>query len=543
MSIEDVDLQKFYFQTSNACLQLTTYMEFSNGTKGCVLILNFNNTDSQILLINSPERAEGGKQFQKNTLSNSETDILLAYRKECEENHDGYYCSSPEMYDRFGVVVLTGQYLCAHIADYFCHYLNVHYNKVGNPYGNWSTDRGKLLMHNATYNYTLHEIEEEIQEFLSDECAWARTITWQVLKRFGADLVLDKIIQVDKECIKKRETYIGWLEREEIKFKLCFAERLLRECPINGDWRHVLEDTLRCKKDLLLSFQFSNYGIQEIVGLYALCKHHYTHKPDTMEIIYDDLPTKERITIYDEYSDACVNEMLAKLNAEDDPLRAQLPDEKEAEEKSKLRIAQLVSKQPICLTDEQKELYTKYAQGYCMERKIPYSTESSVVIHDVQEVHPKVFISYSWDGETHENWVLKLATDLRCGNGIDVILDKWEMKLGKLLPDFMAHAVTDSDRVICVMTPNYKKKSDGLTGGVGLEYSIISAEIQKNVKTDKFIPLFRSGEDAPTFLAGRDFVDMRDDSKYSEAIEELVRDIFNKPKYKKPQIGAIPKLD
>ena len=129
------------------------------------------------------------------------------------------------------------------------------------------------------------------------------------------------------------------------------------------------------------------------------------------------------------------------------------------------------------------------------------------------------------------------------GFGIDVILDKWEMKLGKLLPDFMAHAVTDSDRVICVMTPNYKKKSDRLTGGVGVEFSIISAEIQKNVKTDKFIPLFRNGEDVPTFLDGRDFVDMRDDSKYDEAIEELVRDIFNKPKYKKPELGAIPKLD
>ena len=33
---------------------------------------------------------------------------------------------------------------------------------------------------------------------------------------------------------------------------------------------------------------------------------------------------------------------------------------------------------------------------------------------------PKVFISYSWDGEAHENWVLKLATKLR-DNGIDAI--------------------------------------------------------------------------------------------------------------------------
>jgi hypothetical protein len=159
------------------------------------------------------------------------------------------------------------------------------------------------------------------------------------------------------------------------------------------------------------------------------------------------------------------------------------------------------------------------------------------------EKRPKVFISYSWDDKEHEEWVLKLAKELRSNNGIDVILDKWDMKLGKPLTHFMAHAVTDSDRVICVMTPNYKKKTENLDGGVGVEYSIITAEIQKDIKTEKFIPLFRSGEDVPVFLAGRDYIDMRDDSKYDEAIEELVRDIFNKPKYKKPELGAIPKLD
>lgn len=159
------------------------------------------------------------------------------------------------------------------------------------------------------------------------------------------------------------------------------------------------------------------------------------------------------------------------------------------------------------------------------------------------EKHPKVFISYSWDDKEHEEWVLKLAKELRSNNGIDVILDKWDMKLGKPLTHFMAHAVTDSDRVICVMTPNYKKKTENLVGGVGVEYSIITAEIQKNIQTEKFIPLFRSGEDVPTFLAGRDYIDMRDDSKYDEAIKKLVRDIIGKPKYKKPELGAIPKFD
>lgn len=173
------------------------------------------------------------------------------------------------------------------------------------------------------------------------------------------------------------------------------------------------------------------------------------------------------------------------------------------------------------------------------------TNSTSIVSRDFDESHPTVFISYSWDNKKHEDWVLKLATDLQSKYGIEIILDKWEMRLGKLLPHFMEHAITDSQRVICVMTTNYKKKTEKLAGGVGVEYSIISAEIQKDIKTEKYIPLFREGnlEDIPTFLSGRDFVDMRDDSKYNEEIKNLARDIWNEPKYKKPKLGAKPKFD
>lgn len=45
------------------------------------------------------------------------------------------------------------------------------------------------------------------------------------------------------------------------------------------------------------------------------------------------------------------------------------------------------------------------------------------------------------------------------------------------------------------------------------------------------------------FLAGRDFVDMREDNSYDEKIEELARDIWDEPKYKKPKLGIKPKFD
>ena len=41
-----------------------------------------------------------------------------------------------------------------------------------------------------------------------------------------------------------------------------------------------------------------------------------------------------------------------------------------------------------------------------------------------------VFVSYSHDDKNHSNWVLQLTTRLR-SNGVDVILDKWTLRLGQ----------------------------------------------------------------------------------------------------------------
>lgn len=165
----------------------------------------------------------------------------------------------------------------------------------------------------------------------------------------------------------------------------------------------------------------------------------------------------------------------------------------------------------------------------------------------VDDEIPTVFISYSWDTPGHEEWVLNLATKLM-ENGVNVILDKWDLgKFGKLLPNFMEQSISKSQRVICVMTPNFKKKTDKLEGGVGYEYSIITAEIfGKGVNTSKFIPLIRVGTETdaiPTALSGRNYINMRKDEEFDSKLEELLRDIHNAPKYKKPALGAKPKFD
>ncbi len=57
---------------------------------------------------------------------------------------------------------------------------------------------------------------------------------------------------------------------------------------------------------------------------------------------------------------------------------------------------------------------------------------------------PKAFISYSWTNAAHENWVLRLATDL-VEAGVDTIIDKWDLKEGHDATAFMERMVTDPE--------------------------------------------------------------------------------------------------
>ena len=79
---------------------------------------------------------------------------------------------------------------------------------------------------------------------------------------------------------------------------------------------------------------------------------------------------------------------------------------------------------------------------------------------------PNVFISYSHDNDEHKQWVRKLASDLR-NNGIDVILDQWDIGPGDDLTAFMEKGVTSADRVLVVSSPRYVQKANVGEGGVG----------------------------------------------------------------------------
>lgn len=140
---------------------------------------------------------------------------------------------------------------------------------------------------------------------------------------------------------------------------------------------------------------------------------------------------------------------------------------------------------------------------------------------------PKVSVSYSWEDETHMQWVREFAARLR-GDGVDVSLDQWMVGLGKPLPEFMEQLVRENERVLVICTPTYKEKSDARIGGVGYEGDLMTGEMLTQSKREKFIPVLRAGiwaESIPSWLSGRFGVDLRGEeyteSEYRKLVDEL----------------------
>jgi hypothetical protein len=159
---------------------------------------------------------------------------------------------------------------------------------------------------------------------------------------------------------------------------------------------------------------------------------------------------------------------------------------------------------------------------------------------------PKLFISYSWSSPEHEQWVLDLATALR-DSGVDVILDKWDLKEGNDAVAFMEQMVTNSEikKVVIVSDEIYAAKANGRSGGVGTETQIISKEVYDNQSQDKFVAVISEKDDndkpfLPTYYKSRIYIDLSEADKYSENFERLLRWIFDKPLYVKPRLGSIP---
>lgn len=162
------------------------------------------------------------------------------------------------------------------------------------------------------------------------------------------------------------------------------------------------------------------------------------------------------------------------------------------------------------------------------------------------QTSPKVFISYSWHPEENKRRVEDLARRLM-DDGVYVVIDIWDLHAGQDKNMYMEQMVSDAsvDKVLIICNKEYAEKANLRQGGVGIESTIISEEIYSKENQTKFIPIvFEKDENGnaykPTYVKSRLHYDLSDDIFYEKVYEELLRDLYQKPKSQRPALGTMP---
>lgn len=159
---------------------------------------------------------------------------------------------------------------------------------------------------------------------------------------------------------------------------------------------------------------------------------------------------------------------------------------------------------------------------------------------------PKVLISYSHDSLEHADRVRELSDRLRA-DGIDCILDQYEVSPPEGWPRWMDRQIRDADFVLMICTETYYRRVMGEeTLGIGLgvrwEGHLIYQHLSNaGMLNTTFIPvLLESGkfEYIPTPLQGvAHYL-----AETEEGYEDLYRRLTNQPEHVKPALGKVRKL-
>lgn len=142
----------------------------------------------------------------------------------------------------------------------------------------------------------------------------------------------------------------------------------------------------------------------------------------------------------------------------------------------------------------------------------------------------KVFISYSWDSEEHQDWVANLVVTLR-KYGIQADFDASEVQHN--LYQMMVEKIRTYDKILVVATKRYTEKANNFSGGVGTETKLLLDYFVNN--ESKIIVAKRDKCDVPFYLRGYEYIDLSVETK--AAIESLARKINDMPKYKLPSVA------
>lgn len=131
----------------------------------------------------------------------------------------------------------------------------------------------------------------------------------------------------------------------------------------------------------------------------------------------------------------------------------------------------------------------------------------------------RVAISYAWENDEYQKKIIGFANMLR-DEGYNAVMDEIlkQKETSADLNELMSKMITESNKVIVVLSENYKQRADSFEGGVGAEYRIILHQI-KNEKTKYIFITFddmntkQYDEITPTALGNVEVISINETNK------------------------------
>ena len=144
----------------------------------------------------------------------------------------------------------------------------------------------------------------------------------------------------------------------------------------------------------------------------------------------------------------------------------------------------------------------------------------------------RTFISHTLISKEDEEWVKDLAIYLIDQN-IQARLDKFHLRRGMDLPQWMCNELALADKVLVVCNEQYKLKADGRLGGVGWETMIIQGDLANQPpESTKYQVIVRSEkiEDGLPLYLKTKYAFHAPTNDLSDSIkEELIKELLNLP--------------
>jgi len=183
------------------------------------------------------------------------------------------------------------------------------------------------------------------------------------------------------------------------------------------------------------------------------------------------------------------------------------------------------------IISEENEFDTKPIDSYRKQ----VTLKAHVKMNKSKKKAITVFVSYCWENEEYKGKVISFINFLReKGFAADMDIKFMQEESSVDFNRLMHKGIMKYDKVIVLLSENYKRKADDFEGGVGKEYRFILNDIEKNANKYILASFFKLTKEiieniSPIEFSGREIVDLPKDE--TEGFENLFGKLTESEKY------------